>query len=283
MSNAIRSLLARKPALIMGILNATPDSFSDGGQYHTLKSALTHAKSMIDAGVDIIDVGGESTRPGADAVGLQEELDRVIPIIERLSHEFDVPVSIDTYKPQVMRDAVLAGAQLINDVNGLRSPGAVQVVADSGVPVCIMHMQGGPKEMQHEPNYQDVVEEVIQFFNTQISECKSAGICKADILIDPGIGFGKTLQHNLQLLKHIPRLTKETECKVLIGVSRKSLIDMQLGRPVEERLPASLGLGVQSVLNGAKILRVHDVRATRDAIRMVEAVQNVEPEKNNFK
>ena len=279
MSNAIRSLLARKPALIMGILNATPDSFSDGGQYHTLKSALTHAKSMIDAGVDIIDVGGESTRPGADAVGLQEELDRVIPIIERLSSEFDVPVSIDTYKPQVMRDAVLAGAQLINDVNGLRSPGAIQVVADCGVPVCIMHMQGGPKEMQHAPDYHDVVDEVIQFFNAQIAECMSAGIAKADILIDPGIGFGKTLEHNLELLKQIPRLSKETGCQVLIGVSRKSLIDMQLGRPVEERLPASLGLGVQSALNGAKILRVHDVRATYDAIRMVEAVQNVEPEK----
>jgi len=279
MSNAIRSLLARKSALIMGILNATPDSFSDGGQHYTLESALRHADSMIHEGADIIDVGGESTRPGADAVGLQEELDRVIPIIERLSIEFEVPVSIDTYKPEVMHDAVRAGAQLINDVNGLRGPGAIQVVADSGVPVCIMHMQGGPKEMQHAPNYQDVVEDVIRFFNTQIAECMSLGISKTDIVIDPGIGFGKTLEHNLLLLKQIPRLIKETECQALIGVSRKSLIDMQLGRPVEERLPASLGLGVQSVLNGAKILRVHDVRATHDAIRMVEAVQNIESEK----
>ena len=279
MSNAVRSLLAHKPALIMGILNATPDSFSDGGQYNTLERALRYADSMIEAGADIIDVGGESTRPGADAIDLQEELDRVIPIIERLSREFDVPVSIDTYKPQVMRDAVRAGAQLINDVNGLRSPGAIQAVADCGVPVCIMHMQGSPKEMQHEPDYHDVVDEVIQFFNAQIAESISAGISKSDILVDPGIGFGKTLEHNLQLLKQIPRLIKETECQVLIGVSRKSLIDMQLDRPVEERLPASLGLGVQSVLNGAKILRVHDVRATYDAIRMVEAVQNVEPEK----
>ncbi len=269
----IRRGLCGKPSLIMGIVNVTPDSFSDGGQFSSIDGAVSHALALVKEGADILDVGGESTRPGADEVSIQQELDRVIPVIERLSAESDTPISIDTYKPEVMQAAVSAGAQMINDVYGLRAEGAVELVSKLKVPVCLMHMQGQPKTMQAEPTYQDVVTEVLAFFDERLRECSDHGIDAGDIMLDPGIGFGKTLAHNLLLLRHVPQMVNHTGCPILIGVSRKSLIEQQLGRDLSQRLPASIGLAVQSVLSGAKIVRVHDVRATYDAVRMVEAVR----------
>ncbi len=271
----MRSLLGRKQALIMGIINLTPDSFSDGGQFNSVDAAVRHSEKLVEEGADILDVGGESTRPGANKVATQQELDRVIPVIEKIVQITEIPISIDTYKPSVMLAAVNAGAQMINDVNGLRSEGALQTVADVDVPVCLMHMLKQPNTMQTAPEYDDVVTEVIAFLLERRKACERAGISGDDVVIDPGIGFGKTLEHNLLLLRAVKRMQTETACRILIGVSRKSLIEEQLGRSLDERLPASLGLAVQSVLNGAKIIRVHDVRATYDAIRMAEAVRDV--------
>jgi len=259
----------------MGILNVTPDSFSDGGHFVSADEALNRASTLIEQGADIVDIGGESTRPGADEVSLQQELDRVIPVIERLADETDTPLSIDTYKPAVMKAAIAAGASMVNDVNALREPGAIKCIGELNVPVCIMHMQGTPNSMQREPYYNDVVAEVSAFLSSRIEACVSAGLEQHDLIIDPGIGFGKTLQHNLALLAAIGTLGEQTGCEVLIGVSRKSLIDHLLDRPVDKRLAASIGLAVQAVLNGAKIVRVHDVQATHDAIRSVEAVSGV--------
>lgn len=261
----------------MGILNATPDSFSDGGQFTNTESAFVYAIDLIKQGADIIDIGGESTRPGAEPVALQQELDRVIPIIEHLSAESDAPISIDSYKPEVMHAAVNAGAHLINDVNGLLADGALEVAAKAQVPICIMHMLGKPQTMQRQPSYDDVVGEVIAFFAERVEACLAVGIDRDDLIFDPGIGFGKTLEDNLALLSALPVLRKELESEVLIGVSRKSMIDALFGRTITERLPASLGLAVQAAINGAKILRVHDVRATFDAVRSAEAVMKVKP------
>ena len=274
MDNKVRQLLQQKAAVIMGVVNATPDSFSDGGQYNTEQSAVAHALELVSQGAQIIDIGGESTRPRAAAVSLSQELDRVIPIIDKLCNETDTPISIDTHKPEVMREAIAAGAQMVNDVNALRAKGALQVVAEASVPVCIMHMQGGPQTMQANPSYSDVVTEVADFLEEHIERCMHVGIARNDVIVDPGIGFGKTLQHNLLLLKQLPQLVQRLDCPLLVGVSRKSLIDKALGRPVDQRLAASVGLAVQSVINGAKIVRVHDVQATVDAIRIVEAVAN---------
>ena len=283
MANLVRPLLARESALIMGILNVTPDSFSDGGEFHSLGLAIRHAEQMVADGADIIDIGGESTRPGADSVETQEELDRVLPVIEAISTRLNVPISIDTQKPRVMHEAVKSGAQMINDVNGLRAEGAVAIAAKCDVPVCLMHMLDIPKNMQENPDYNEVTTEVSSFLRSRIDACHASGIDNADILIDPGIGFGKTLNHNLELLNHVGRMIEELGCEMLIGVSRKSLIGMQLGREVDTRLPASLGLAVQAVINGAKIVRVHDVLETHDAIRMIEAVRNYDKlnNKNN--
>ena len=274
MDNKIRPLLRRKEAAIMGIINATPDSFSDGGLFNQMDLAVEHALKLLEQGADILDVGGESTRPGADKVSLQQELDRVIPLIEKLSGETSAPISIDTYKPQVMQAAVDAGASMINDINGLRADGAIKVAANTGVPVCIMHMLGAPKTMQQSPHYENVVDEVLAFLQDQIGLCLEHGIDASDIVVDPGIGFGKSLSHNLLLLKNVEKIKQALACHVLIGVSRKSMIDLILGRPVEQRVSASVGLAVQAVLNGAKIVRVHDVRETFDAIRAVEAVRD---------
>lgn len=274
--NKVRPLLRRSSAAIMGIINLTPDSFSDGGQFRTVDDAVRHAQALVEQGADILDIGGESTRPGADEVSLQQELDRVIPVIEKLSNVLDTPLSIDTYKPTVMREAVAAGAQMINDVYGLRADGAMQAAAQLAVPVCMMHMQGEPKTMQSEPHYTDVVSEVMAFFQQRFSACQLANLPLDDVVLDPGIGFGKSLNHNCLLLKNVPDMISQTQCPILIGVSRKSLIGHQLGRAVDQRLPASLGLAVQAVINGAKIVRVHDVQQTFDAVRMVEAVQNAE-------
>jgi len=268
----VRSLLSRKSAAIMGILNVTPDSFSDGGRFNSPDSAIKRARVLREHGADIIDIGGESTRPGAEQLSEQQELDRVIPVIESLAGEISQAISIDTYKPVVMREAVAAGASMINDVNGLRFEGAVETVAELKVPVCIMHMLGQPDTMQASPHYEDVVSHVSDFFAQRINDCVSKGIERHDIVIDPGIGFGKTLDHNLQLLAHLAELHRQSNCQLLIGVSRKSLIDNLLNRPVNERMPASIALAVQAVLNGAKIVRVHDVRESYDAIRAIEAV-----------
>lgn len=274
MDSQVRLLLQQKNAIIMGIVNATPDSFSDGGQHNTVQSAVAHALLLLEQGAQIIDIGGESTRPGAASVSLEQELDRVIPIIKKLGEETDAPISIDTHKPDVMREAISAGAQMVNDVNALRTDGAVQAVAEMAVPVCLMHMRGDPQTMQTNPNYVDVLTDVSDFLQERIEQCVHAGIAMSDVIVDPGIGFGKTVQHNLLLLNQLPQLAQDLRCPVLIGVSRKSLIDKVLGRQVSQRAAASVGLAVQAVINGAKIVRVHDVQETSDAIRMVEAVEN---------
>jgi len=257
----------------MGVVNVTPDSFSDGGEFLDPKSAVTQALQLVREGADILDIGGESTRPGAESVSLQQELDRVLPVIERLQNEIDTPISIDTNKPEVMSAAVQAGAQMVNDINALRAEGALATVADLGVPVCLMHMSGEPGTMQDAPHYEDVVGEVSDFLQQRIEACREAGIERSNVLVDPGIGFGKTLTHNLALLNHVANFQADLQCDVLIGVSRKSMFKSLLGRELEQRLAGSLGLAVQAVLNGAKIVRVHDVQQTCDAVRSVEAVR----------
>lgn len=256
---------------IMGILNVTPDSFSDGGIFLTRDAAVTHALAMVEEGADLIDVGGESTRPGALAVSVQEELDRVIPVIEAIVHAVPLPVSIDTSKPEVMRAAVAAGAGLINDVRALRATDALQTAAALEVPVCLMHMQGEPRSMQHNPVYVDVAGEVRDFLQERIDACIAAGIPRQRIVIDPGFGFGKTVEHNLELLRRLGEL-RALGAPILAGLSRKSMIGALCGLPVEQRLHASVALALIAVQNGATMLRVHDVRATREAVRMFEAV-----------
>jgi dihydropteroate synthase len=256
---------------IMGILNVTPDSFSDGGIFLARDAAVAHALAMVEEGADLIDVGGESTRPGAQAVSVQEELDRVIPVIEAIARAVPLPVSIDTSKPEVMRAAVAAGAGLINDVRALRATGALQTAAALAVPVCLMHMQGEPRSMQHNPVYVDVAGEVRDFLQERIEACVAAGIPRQCIVIDPGFGFGKTVEHNLELLRRLDEL-RALGAPVLAGLSRKSMIGALFGLPVAQRLHASVALALIAVQNGATMLRVHDVRATREAIRMFEAV-----------
>ena len=254
----------------MGVLNVTPDSFSDGGRFVARDAALAQAHQMARDGAVIVDVGGESTRPGAQAVSVSEELDRVIPVIEAIAADVDVAVSIDTSKPDVMRAAVAAGAGFVNDVNALRSPGALEAAA-TGVPVCLMHMQGEPRTMQENPQYGDVVEEVYRFLATRIATAEQAGIARHNIVIDPGFGFGKTVAHNLRLLQGLSRFCA-LGVPVLAGLSRKSMIGKLLGLPVENRVHASVALALLAVQQGASILRVHDVAETVQAVRMLEAV-----------
>jgi len=259
-------------ARVMGILNVTPDSFSDGGDFATREAALRHARQMVADGADLIDVGGESTRPGAPPVSVAEELDRVIPVIEALASELAVPVSVDTSKPEVMRAAVAAGAGLINDVAALRRPGALAAAAALRVPVCLMHMQGEPGTMQQDPAYGDVVAEVAAFLAGRLAACEAAGIPRERLLVDPGFGFGKTLAHNLALLRGLPRLAS-LGVPVLAGLSRKSMIGALLGGvPVGERLHGSVAAAVLAVERGAAIVRVHDVGPTVQALRIVAAV-----------
>jgi len=256
---------------VMGILNITPDSFSDGGVFLEPERAVAHARAMVAAGAAIIDIGGESTRPGAGSVSEAEELERVIPVIEALAGSIEVPISVDTSKPGVMRAAVTAGAGLINDVYALREPGAVEAVAELEVPVCLMHMRGEPRTMQVNPEYEDVVGEVRAFLKERIAVCEAAGIQRQRLLADPGFGFGKSPEHNLTLLRRLEAFTA-LGVPVLAGLSRKSLIGHVLGRPVDERLAGSIALAVLAATRGARILRVHDVAETVDAVRMVEAV-----------
>lgn len=255
-----------RPA-VMGVLNVTPDSFSDGGRYPSLADALRRADAMVAEGAAIIDIGGESTRPGAPPVSVQEELDRVLPVVERLARELAIPVSVDTSKPELMRAAISAGAGLINDVRALRAPGALEAVAASGVPVCLMHMRGEPGTMQQEPRYADAVTEVRAFLAERVRACALAGIGTDRILVDPGFGFGKTLAHNLSLLRHLDRFT-DLAAGVVAGVSRKSMIGALLDAPVGERLSGSLAAAVIAAWQGARIIRAHDVRETVQALRV---------------
>lgn len=258
--------------LVMGILNCTPDSFSDGGIFLARDAALAHARAMADEGADIIDVGGESTRPGAQPVSGAEEIERVVPVIERLAREIEVPISIDTSKPEVMRAACAAGASFINDVQALRAPGALAAAADLNVPVCLMHMQGEPRTMQQQPRYADVVAEVSAFLRERAAAALAAGVPRERIVVDPGFGFGKTAEHNLQLLRGLHAIA-DLGYPVLAGLSRKSMIGHLLGLPVERRLHASVALALLAVQNGASIVRVHDVGPTVEALRMHQFVK----------
>jgi dihydropteroate synthase len=271
LSCADRVLDLSRP-VVMGVLNITSDSFSDGGRYRSFEAAVGHARAMVAAGAGIIDVGGESTRPGAASVPLQEELDRVLPVIQALRAELDAVISIDTMKPEVMRAAVSAGAGLVNDVNALQSPDAVAAVAGTKAAVCLMHMQGTPQTMQSAPHYDDVVGEVGAFLAARADSCLAAGIDADRIALDPGFGFGKTVNHNLQLLAGLPLLCLG-RFPLLVGLSRKSMLGKLLGRPVEDRLAGSLALATIAALHGARIIRCHDVAETCDAVAVAWAAR----------
>jgi len=259
---------------VMGILNVTPDSFFDGGQFDSLQHAAAHAREMVEAGAAVIDVGGESTRPGAEPVSAQEEIDRVVPVIEELSSSLQVPISVDTSKAQVMQAAVAAGAGLINDVTALRAPGSLEAALVAGVPVCLMHMQGEPRTMQAAPRYNDVVAEVRGFLEERARLCMDAGIARENIILDPGFGFGKALEHNLMLMKKLDLLV-QSGFPVLVGISRKSMFEKLLGLPVEQRLSPGLALTALAVWKGASLVRTHDVAKTVQAVRACYAIMQV--------
>ena len=257
--------------VVMGVLNVTPDSFSDGGRHTDLRAALAHAERMAAEGAAIIDVGGESTRPGAAPVDVGEELRRVIPVIERLAGRLAIPVSVDTSKPEVMRAAIACGASMINDVAALRAPGAIDAAAESDAAICLMHMQGEPLTMQSEPRYTDVLIEVRDFLRGRVARCVEAGIAASRLVIDPGFGFGKTLEHNLELLRRLPELAADG-LPVLAGLSRKSMIGKLTGRPDGDRLAGSLALATFAILSDARIVRAHDVAPTVNTLRVVAAI-----------
>lgn len=263
--------LAQSAIAVMGILNVTPDSFSDGGHYQSFEAAKRQAEQMVKDGADWLDIGGESTRPGAPEVSEQEELERVIPVIEYCSKHLPIPVSVDTSKAAVMTAAIAAGARMVNDVRALQAPGALQAVADSDVAVCLMHMQGQPRTMQENPVYEDVVNEVKAFLAERIRACEAAGIDKSRVIIDPGFGFGKSLRHNYELLQRLQAF-QEFGVPVLVGMSRKSMLGAVIDKPVEKRLAASVAAATLAATKGAKILRVHDVAETKDAVKIVTAM-----------
>lgn len=256
---------------VMGILNVTPDSFSDGGYFNRLDRALAHVESMLAAGATLIDVGGESTRPGAEPVSVEDELGRVLPVVEAISSRFDVVISVDTSTPEVMTASAQAGAGLINDVRALERPGALQAAAATGLPVCLMHRQGEPGSMQDAPSYASVLDEVSAYLQARVAACEMAGISRARLLLDPGFGFGKSLEHNLQLFAGMGHL-RPSGLPLLVGVSRKSMIGQVLDRPVDQRLSGSLALAALAIGAGARIIRAHDVAETIDAVRMASAV-----------
>ena len=256
----------------MGVINVTPDSFSDGGRYATVDAVVQRAEQLVAEGADLLDIGGESTRPGAAPVGETEELDRVVPMIEALSTRFAVPLSVDTRTPSVMRAACQAGASWINDVNALQAPGALDAAVATGARVCLMHMQGLPAAMQVDPQYDDVVGDVVAFLEARVAACLAAGVARDRLCVDPGIGFGKRLSDNLALLAAMPRLMA-LEVPVLVGVSRKSMFGDLLGLPVDQRLSASLSAAAVAVFQGAAIVRAHDVRATVEAVRVAHALR----------
>jgi dihydropteroate synthase len=261
--------------VVMGVLNVTPDSFSDGGQYREVDAAVSHGLRMVEEGAAIIDVGGESTRPGADPVDAEEEIRRVVPVIEKLRGQTDAIISVDTSKPQVIRAAAAVGAGLINDVRALFEEGALEAAVATQCAVCLMHMQGDPRSMQLAPHYDDVVNEVKAFLEQRVNVCRAAGLAADRIVIDPGFGFGKTLEHNLQLLRHLRELGTELPimAPIMVGLSRKSIVGRLTGRPAGERVYGSVALAMMAVINGARIVRAHDVGATVDALKIVMAVQ----------
>ncbi|PMK04515.1 dihydropteroate synthase [Vibrio sp. 10N.261.55.A7] len=256
---------------VMGILNVTPDSFSDGGQFSTLEKALHQAEKMISAGVSIIDIGGESTRPGAPDVTLEEELIRVIPIIQAIRNKYDVWISIDTSKAEVMEKAIAAGADIINDVRALQEPGALEVAARAQVPICLMHMQGQPRTMQASPSYQDIIDDISAFLTERVDACKSAGIDETQLILDPGFGFGKTLEHNYHLLAHLDKF-HQLGMPILAGMSRKSMIFRLLDKEPSDCTMASVTCATIAALKGAQILRVHDVDETLEAMKIIKVM-----------
>lgn len=256
---------------VMGILNVTPDSFSDGGRFDDIDIARRHAERMVEEGASIIDIGGESTRPGASDVSETQELDRVLPVIEALRDTVELPISVDTSKAAVMREAVAAGASMINDVLALQAPGALAAAVELGVPVCLMHMQGRPRTMQQDPSYDEVASDVTAFLKDRVSKCLEAGICRERIIVDPGFGFGKTHAHNVELLANLRQL-QDLELPLLVGLSRKSTLGVLTGKEVDDRMPASIAAAVIAVMKGAQIVRAHDVRETVDALKVLSAV-----------
>ena len=265
-----RALAAGRP-LVCGVLNVTPDSFSDGGRFDDLDRAVAHGCALAAEGADLIDVGGESTRPGSRPPTLAEELARVVPVVEALVRRVPVPLSVDTSRPEVMRAAVAAGASMVNDVRALRSPGALSAAAELGVPVCLMHMQRSPETMQEDPRYRDVVVEVRTFLAERVRACLDAGIRQEHLVVDPGFGFGKTPAHNVALLASLDGL-RSLGVPVMVGLSRKSVLGQLTGRAVGDRLPASLAAALVAAQRGAAVLRVHDVAATRDVLTVLDAV-----------
>ena len=257
----------------MGVVNVTPDSFSDGGRYHSTENAIKHAKTLITEGADILDIGGESTRPGSASISVDEELNRTIPVLEALS-ELDIPLSIDTSKPEVMQEAITVGASMVNDVNALRAHGAMSAVANhSHVSICLMHMQGAPQNMQENPKYTNIVLEVYDFLQERINASKAAGISQQRLIIDPGFGFGKTLQHNLELLRHLDHF-KDLGIPILAGLSRKSMLGTITGNKVDHRTYESVASALLAVIKGARIVRVHDVKATKEALAIYNALHH---------
>lgn len=256
----------------MGVLNVTPDSFSDGGRFSDEKAAIKRAQAMADEGADIIDIGGESTRPGSNPVSVDEEIRRVIPVIKEVAPTVNAVVSVDTYKPEVAYRAVEAGAAMVNDINALRTKGMADFIASSGVPVVLMHMQGTPRDMQQNPSYENVIDDINRFFDERIMFASSKGIKRDTLIIDPGIGFGKTLSHNLEILRNLSEFKKHA-CPLLVGPSRKAFIGGILNLPTEERLVGTLAAVTASVLNGADIVRVHDVREAARAVRVADAIK----------
>lgn len=257
---------------VMGILNVTPDSFSDGGEHNALVDALTHTNEMVNAGATIIDVGGESTRPGADEVSVEEELERVIPVIDAIAQRFEVWISVDTSKADVIREAARVGAHIINDVRSLSEPGALEAAAATGLPVCLMHMQGEPRTMQQAPVYENILSEVDTYFAQQIARCEASGIKKERLILDPGFGFGKNLSHNYELLAHLGDF-HHFGLPLLVGMSRKSMIGQLLNVGPSQRLTGSLSCAVIAAMQGAQIIRAHDVKETAEAMRVVEATR----------
>ena len=273
LAESIHAAAAAERILVMGIVNVTPDSFSDGGRFDSLEKALAHARRLASEGANILDIGGESTRPGAAPVDARAEIERVVPVIEAVRAELDLPVSIDTMKGAVMRAAVAAGAEMINDVNGLRDPDALVAAVEAGVPTCIMHMQGEPRTMQQNPDYDDVVEDLRLFFRERIDTCLAAGMQEQNLVLDPGFGFGKSLQHNLDLLDRFGRF-REFGLPLMAGISRKSMLGKITGREAADaRVAASVAAGVLAAERGANILRVHDVAETVDAVSVIHAMR----------
>jgi len=265
--------------LVMGVLNVTPDSFSDGGRFSSLDAAITQAELMIESGVDIIDIGGESTRPGSPPLSIDEELRRVMPVLYAL-RDCGKPISVDTRRPEVMQEAMIAGVDMINDITGFRDEDSLSQLRDSDCALCIMHMQGTPQTMQHDPSYDDVVREVSEFLLQRADAAASEGIDRRRLCIDPGFGFGKTLQHNLELLANVERIQRELSLPLLVGLSRKSMIGKLTDKPVEQRMAGSIAAALYAIAQGARIVRVHDVAETVDAISVWQAANNAEAELN---